>query len=130
MITPNATYRQTKRVVDPVEGTYQTVLTIDTSVGQSDNVGTYNCTVENTRGISSTTVVVSANGELIQECIHIADEVCMVLTEDRSCGLTHLDLLFYKTMWLAVHACMFIYSAGVCHCWWKSYSWTAVHSDL
>ena len=53
MITPNATYQQTKRVVDPVMGTYQTLLTIDPSVGQSDIVGTYNCTVENVRGRSS-----------------------------------------------------------------------------
>ena len=53
MITLNATYQQTKRVVDPVAGTYQTVLTIDSSVDQSDIVGTYNCTVENARGRSS-----------------------------------------------------------------------------
>ena len=58
MITLNATHQQTKRVVDPGNGTYQTVLTIDPSVGQSDIVGTYNCTVENVRGESSETVVV------------------------------------------------------------------------
>ena len=58
VITLNATHQQTKRVVDPVNGTYQTVLTIDPSVGQSDIVGTYNCTVENVRGESSETVVV------------------------------------------------------------------------
>ena len=58
MITLNATHQQTKRVVDPVNGTYQTVLTIDPSVNQSDIVGTYNCTVENVRGESSKTVVV------------------------------------------------------------------------
>ena len=57
-ITLDATYWQTKRVVDPGNGTYQTVLTIDPSVGQSDIVGTYNCTVENVRGESSETVVV------------------------------------------------------------------------
>ena len=56
MITPNATYQQTKRLVDPVNGTYQTVLTIDPSVGQSDIVGTYRCTVENVRGESSETM--------------------------------------------------------------------------
>ena len=56
MITPSATYQQTKRLVDPVNGTYQTVLTIDPSVGQSDIVGTYRCTVENVRGESSETV--------------------------------------------------------------------------
>ena len=58
MITLNATHQQTKRVVDPVNGTYQTVLTIDPSVGQSDIVGTYTCTVENVRGEFSDTVVV------------------------------------------------------------------------
>ena len=58
VITLNATHQQTKRVVDPVNGTYQTVLTIDPSVGQSDIVGTYNCTVANDRGESSETVVV------------------------------------------------------------------------
>ena len=58
MITLNATHQQTKNVVDAVNGTYQTVLTIDPSVGQSDIVGTYNCTVENDRGESSETVFV------------------------------------------------------------------------
>ena len=56
VITLNATYQQTKTVVDPVEGTYQTVLTIDSSVGQSHTVGIYNCTVENARGGSSMTI--------------------------------------------------------------------------
>ena len=56
MITLNATYQQTKRVVDPVNGTYQTVLTIDPTVGFSGIVGTYNCTVNNARGGSSETV--------------------------------------------------------------------------
>ena len=56
MITLNDTYQQTKRLVDSVNGTYQTVLTIDPSVGWI--VGTYNCTVENARGNSSGTVVV------------------------------------------------------------------------
>ena len=55
VITLNATYQQTKRVVDLVSGTYQTILTIDPSVGQSDIDGTYNCTVENARGESSMT---------------------------------------------------------------------------
>ena len=53
MITLGATYRQTKSVVDLVNGTYQTVLTINSSVGWSDITGTYNCTVENDRGESS-----------------------------------------------------------------------------
>ena len=65
MIALSATYQQTKRVVDTVEGTYQTVLTIDPSVGQSDIAGLYSCTVENGRGGSSTTVVIPGNGELI-----------------------------------------------------------------
>ena len=59
VITLNATCQQTKRVVDPVNGTYQTILTIDPSVGWSDIEGTYNCTVKNVRGESSQTVVVS-----------------------------------------------------------------------
>ena len=58
MITLNATYQQTKRVVDPVTGTYQTVLTINSMIDQSSIVGTYSCTVENDRGNSSETVVV------------------------------------------------------------------------
>ena len=58
MITLNTTYQQTKRIVDPINGTYQTVLTIDSSLDQSSIVGTYSCTVENDRGSSSETVVV------------------------------------------------------------------------
>ena len=58
MITLSATYKQTKRVVDPVAGTYQTVLTIDPPLDKDSIVGTYNCTVENDRGCSSETVVV------------------------------------------------------------------------
>ena len=58
MITLNATYQQSKRVVNPGNGTYETVLTINSSVSQSDIVGTYNCTVENIRGESLETVVV------------------------------------------------------------------------
>ena len=57
MITP---YQQTKTVVDPAMGIYQTVLTIDPSVDQSDIFGSYNCTVENTRGRSSMTKDVTA----------------------------------------------------------------------
>ena len=72
MITPNATYQQTKRVVDPVTCTYQTLLTIGPSVGQSDIVGLYSCTVENARGRSSTTVVV---GELILKEYPIATSI-------------------------------------------------------
>ena len=58
VITLNATYQQTKSVNDSVAGTYQTVLTIDPSLDQSDIVGTYSCTVKNDRGNSSETVVV------------------------------------------------------------------------
>ena len=58
MITLGATHQQTKRLVDPVNGTYQTVLTIDSSVGPSGFVGNYNCTVENIRGTSSKSVFV------------------------------------------------------------------------
>ena len=58
MITLNATHQQTKRLVDPVNGTYQTVLTIDPSLDQNDIVGTYNCTVKNDIGYSSETVIV------------------------------------------------------------------------
>ena len=56
MITLNATHQQIKRVVHAVNGTYQTVLTIDPTVGWSNIVGTYTCTVENDRGESSETV--------------------------------------------------------------------------
>ena len=56
VIAINDTYQQTKKLVDPVNGTYQTVLNIDPSVGQI--VGTYTCTVENIRGESSETLVV------------------------------------------------------------------------
>ena len=62
VITLNTTYQQTKRVVDPVIGTYQTVLTIDPSV---DIVGTYNCTVENARGVNSKLYPIDGSGELI-----------------------------------------------------------------
>ena len=58
VITLNATYQQTKSVDDPVAGTYQTVLTINSSLDQSDIAGTYSCTVKNDRGNSSETVVV------------------------------------------------------------------------
>ena len=51
----NATHQQTKKLVDTINGTYQTVLT---SVKQI--AGTYySCTVENARGESSETVVLT-----------------------------------------------------------------------
>ena len=65
MITLNATHQQTKRVVDPVWGMYQTVLTISQSVSQSDIPGLYECTVENNRGTTSKVLVVPGRGELI-----------------------------------------------------------------
>ena len=65
MITSSTTHQQTKRVVDPVAGTYQAVLTIDPAVNQCDIFGSYNCTVENTRGRDSRGVVIPGNGELI-----------------------------------------------------------------
>ena len=58
VITLNDTHHQTKILVDAVNGTYQTVLTINFSVDWNDIVGTYNCTVHNDRGESSETVVV------------------------------------------------------------------------
>ena len=57
MITLNATHQQTKTVIDNSTSTYQTVLTIDPSVGESDILGTYNCTVENARERSSMAIV-------------------------------------------------------------------------
>ena len=58
VIALNATYQQTKTLVDHVNGTYETVLTIDPSVDLI--VGTcYTCTVENARGGSSKTVIVT-----------------------------------------------------------------------
>ena len=65
MITSSATYQQTKRVVDPVMGTYQTVLTISQSVDQSDIPGLYSCAVENARGSDSEALVIPGRGELI-----------------------------------------------------------------
>ena len=81
MITFNTTYQQTKRVVDPGWGIYQTVLTINPSVLI---VGTYNCTVENTRGRSSMIVII---GELISiyaliNCSYVVCPHCMYLPTD------------------------------------------------
>ena len=69
MITLNATHQQTKKVVDPVMGTYQTMLTIDPSVDWGSIVGSYCCTVENVRGRSSMMAVL---GELtLKEYVYI-----------------------------------------------------------
>ena len=70
MITLSVTHQQTKTVVDPVAGTYQTVLTISQSVDQSGFAGLYSCTVENARGSSSRAVVIPGNGELISIYAH------------------------------------------------------------
>ena len=77
IITPSATHQETKRVVDAVNGTYQTVLTINSSVGWSNIEGTYNCTVENTRGESSETVVLT--GETRTLLFHIYATVTYIL---------------------------------------------------
>ena len=65
VITLNATHQQTKTLVDSVNGTYQTVLTIDSSVRPSSLVGNYNCTVENIRGMSSKSVFVGETSSLL-----------------------------------------------------------------
>ena len=100
VITLNATYQQTKRVIDNSTSTYQTVLTIDPSVDQSGIVGTYNCTVENARGESSTILVVAGK---------LSNLLCRSGTS---------ILLF------------FLCSASVYHCWWKSNTWTSVHTNM
>ena len=79
MITLNATHQQTKRVVDPVMGIYQTVLTISPSVSQSDIAGLYSCTVENVRGRSSRIVLISGNGELIPYTCTIGYAICTIV---------------------------------------------------
>ena len=77
VITLNDTHQQTKRLVNATNGTYQTVLTINSSVSQDDIVGTYNCTVENVRGVSSETVVVP--GETRTLLFHIYAIVTYIL---------------------------------------------------
>ena len=79
VITINATHQQTKRVVDPVMGIYQTVLTISPSVSQSDIAGLYSCTVENVRGRSSRIVLISGNGELIPYTCTIGYAICTIV---------------------------------------------------
>ena len=74
VITLNATHQQTKRVVDPVACTYQTVLAIDPYIDQGSIVGSYCCTVENARGRSSLMVTV---GELtLKEYVYILLLLC------------------------------------------------------
>ena len=59
VITPNTTHQQTQMVMNTTTSTYQTVLTIDTSMNQNAIMGTFSCTVQNARGMSSGTVVVT-----------------------------------------------------------------------
>ena len=68
MVTLNATHQQTKNLVDAVNGTYQTVLTIDPSLDLREIVGAYNCTVKNDRGESSETVVVPGESCMLLSC--------------------------------------------------------------
>ena len=68
VITPNDTYQQTVRAVQPHLYIYQTVLTIHPVLDQSNIMGLYICTVMNSRGGSSVTLVVAGNGELIHTC--------------------------------------------------------------
>ena len=60
-------------------GIYQTVLTIDPSVSQSDIAGLYSCTVENVRGRSSRIVLISGNSELIQCTCTIRYAICTIV---------------------------------------------------
>ena len=85
VITPNATYQQTKRVVDPVAGTYQTVLTIDPSVDQSDIMGTYNCTVSNARGKSSMLLVVKGENFLPSDITYMSSVMLWTISFVRDC---------------------------------------------
>ena len=70
VITLNATYQQTKTLVNSVTGTYQMALTIDSSVEPSGLVGNYNCTVENIRGTSSKSVFVGKTSSLSLPSCH------------------------------------------------------------
>ena len=67
MITLNESYTQTKRVVDPNIGAYETVLSINPTAGLSGIVGTYNCTVENAKGKSSKSII----GEILNHCTYV-----------------------------------------------------------
>ena len=70
VITCNDTHQQTKRIVHNVTSTYQTVLTIHLSVGWSDIVGTYSCTVKNDRGESSETTIVPGEAWTLLFIVH------------------------------------------------------------
>ena len=103
VITLNATHQQTKRVVDPVMGTYQTVLTIASSVSQSDTVGTYSCTVENARGETSRIVVISGNGELIPCACTIGYAVYHSLVKQHPSSNKHPSLKKRPTPTIFMH---------------------------
>lgn len=70
---PNDTYQQTMRKVHHWWDIYQTVLTIDAALDQSDIEGLYVCTVENGLGTSSVDLVLAGNGELISHMHHFKD---------------------------------------------------------
>ena len=70
VIMPNDTYQQTMRKVHRWWDIYQTVLTIDAALDQSDIEGWYVCTVENGLGTSSVDLVLAGNGELISRKHH------------------------------------------------------------
>ena len=111
MIPLNATYQQTKRVVDPVWGTYQTVLTIDPSVSQSDIVGTYNCTVENARGVS---FAIPDSGELIIPYKHY-----LRVTGYSACTYSSRNIKFNICKFtLNSHIIFFVTTINVCKAMW------------
>ena len=99
MITLGAIYQQTKTLVDPVTGTYQTVLTIDPSLDQRNIEGTYSCTVENDRGESSEIVFVS--GEC---CVEYFPHICLLFFMSSGClCVLYIPLLFAREMFNTVY---------------------------
>ena len=100
VITLNATHQQSKRLVDSVNGTYQTVLTIDPSVDQI--VGTYSCTVENVRGESLETVVVPGETWTLQPDIGTLQ--CLILWT----GYIYMPNIYYfQWAWMtSSYACV------------------------
>lgn len=59
VVIPRNDAQQTQRVMNTTTSTYQSVLTIDTSMNQNAILGTFSCTVQNARGTSSRMVVVT-----------------------------------------------------------------------
>ena len=112
MITLNATYQQTKRVVDTVRGTsYQTVLTIDPSV---DIVGTYNCTVENARGVYSKLYPIAGSGELMIPYKHYLLRIWDTQLAHSSCNIKFNICKFT----LNSHIIFFVTKINVCKAMW------------